>query len=54
MKQQTLAKQVGFEKFGRKSKCELFLEEMDRIVPGPAWLNLSNRTIPRGNEVVRL
>lgn len=33
MRQITLASQVGFEKYGRKSKRELFLETMGNIVP---------------------
>ena len=33
MKQQSLASQASFEKYGRKSRREVFLEEMDRIVP---------------------
>ena len=37
MRQQTLASQVGFEKYGRKSRRELFLDEMERTVP---WARL--------------
>jgi len=33
MKQQSLASQVVFEKYGRKSRRELFLDEMDQVVP---------------------
>src|SRR6202049_2218413 len=33
MKQQSLASQAVFEKYGRKSRRELFLEEMEGIVP---------------------
>src|SRR5216683_3023648 len=33
MRQQTLAAQTGFEKYGRKSKRERFLEEMEQVVP---------------------
>src|SRR6266850_1185124 len=33
MKQQSLASQGVFEKYGRKSRRELFLEEMERVVP---------------------
>src|SRR5258708_3214769 len=36
MKQQSLASQAVFEKYGRKSRRELFLEEMERIVPWSA------------------
>ena len=38
MRQQTLASQVGFEKYGRKSRRELFLDEMERVVP---WAELA-------------
>jgi IS5 family transposase len=37
MKQQTLASQASFEKYGRKSRRELFLDEMDLVVP---WAEL--------------
>ena len=37
MRQQTLAAQTGFEKYGRKSKRERFLDEMEQIVP---WVEL--------------
>src|SRR6266446_1961739 len=37
MKQQSLASQGVFEKYGRKSRRELFLEEMERVVP---WSDL--------------
>ena len=33
MLQQTFASQVGFEKYGRKSRRELFLDEMNQVVP---------------------
>jgi IS5 family transposase len=33
MKQRSLASQVVFEKYGRKSRRELFLDEMEKIVP---------------------
>jgi hypothetical protein len=35
MRQQTLASQASFEKYGRKSRRELFLDEMERVVPWP-------------------
>jgi IS5 family transposase len=38
MKQQSLASQAAFEKYGRKSRRELFLDEMEQIVP---WTELS-------------
>ena len=33
MKQQTFASQSSFEKYGRKSRRELFLDEMEAVVP---------------------
>src|ERR1700742_5065161 len=36
MKQQGRASQGVFEKYGRKSRRELFLEEMERVVPWSA------------------
>ena len=36
MRQQTLAAQTGFEKYGRKTKRERFLDEMEQIVPWAA------------------
>jgi IS5 family transposase len=40
MKQQSLASQGVFEKYGRKSRRELFLEEMERVVPWSALESL--------------
>jgi hypothetical protein len=48
MKQQTLAMQRGFKKFGRKSKREVFLEEMDRIVPWSGLVELIEPHYPKG------
>ena len=50
MKQQTLAMQSGFEKFGRKSKRELFLEEMGELVPWAALVALIAPHYPRGKN----
>jgi CRP-like cAMP-binding protein len=36
MKQQSLASQSVYEKYGRKSRRELFLDEMEQIVPWTA------------------
>ena len=36
MKQQSLASQGVFEKYGRKSRREVFLDEMEQIVPWSA------------------
>ena len=35
MRQVTLASQASFEKYGRKSRRELFLDEMEQVVPWP-------------------
>jgi IS5 family transposase len=40
MKQQSLASQAVFEKYGRKSRRELFLDEMERVVPWSALESL--------------
>jgi transposase, IS5 family len=50
MKQQTLVMQGGFEKFSRKSKRELFLEEMDKLVPWAALVELTAPHYPKGNN----
>lgn len=41
MRQQTPASQASFEKYGRKSRRELFLDEMERIVPWSELLALA-------------
>jgi hypothetical protein len=33
MKQQSLAMANGFERFGKKTRRTLFLEEMEKVVP---------------------
>ena len=48
MRQQTLAMQSGFEKFARKSRRELFLEEMDKIVPWGGLVALVEPHYPKG------
>jgi IS5 family transposase len=50
MRQQTLAMQSGFEKFGRKSRRELFLEEMDKIVPWSGLVGLIQPHYPKGEN----
>ena len=40
IKQQSLASQGVFEKYGRKSRRELFLDEMERVVPWSAMESL--------------
>ena len=43
MKQQSLASQAAFEKYGRKSRRELFLDEMEQVVP---WSGLQSLVEP--------
>jgi transposase, IS5 family len=43
MRQQTLASQASFEKYGRKSRRELFLDEMEQVVP---WGELESLVKP--------
>jgi len=43
VRQQTLAAQTGFEKYGRKTKRERFLEEMEQVVP---WAELQGLVEP--------
>ncbi len=50
MRQQTLAMQSGFEKFARKSRRELFLEEMDKIVPWRGLVALVSPYYPKGEN----
>jgi len=40
MNQRTFASQAEFQKYGRKSRRELFLDEMERIVPWSVLLAL--------------
>ena len=42
MRQQTLGSQVSFEKFGRKSRHEMFLDEMEQVVPWAALAALGS------------
>src|SRR3984893_17491900 len=44
MRQQSLASQESFEKYGRKSRRELFLDEMNQVVP---WAELEALVEPR-------
>ncbi len=50
MRQQTLAMQSGFERFGRKSRRELFLEEMDKVVPWSGLVALIQPYYPNGDN----
>jgi len=43
MKQATFASQGAFEKCGRKSRRELFTDEMEKVVP---WLELESLVRP--------
>jgi IS5 family transposase len=43
MKQQSLSSQAAFEKYGRKSRRELFLDEMEQVVP---WSGLESLVRP--------
>jgi len=48
--QQTLASQGSFEKFGRKSKRELFLEQMNQVVPWAELLALAEPYYPKAGN----
>src|SRR5277367_6437591 len=58
--QRTLASQLSFEKYGRKSKRELFLDEMNMVVPWTELLSLvephyakaGNGRQPVGSEIM--
>jgi IS5 family transposase len=60
MKQQSLAAQGVFEKYGRKSRGELFLDEMEQIVPwsaleglvGPHYAKAGNGRQPVGVSIM--
>jgi IS5 family transposase len=48
--QQTLASQSSFEKHGRKSKRELFLDQMNQVVPWSALLALVEPFYPKAGN----
>ena len=50
MRQQTLAAQASFEKYGRKSKREQFLDEMEQIVPWAELQDLVQAHYPKGEN----
>ena len=50
MKQQTLAAQNGFERYGKKTRREQFLEEMDRVVPWAELEELIRPHYPKGEN----
>jgi len=50
MRQQTLASQGSFDKFGRKGKRELFLDQMEQVVPWPELLALVEPHYPKAGK----
>ncbi len=50
MRQQTLASQGSFEKFGRKGKRELFLDQMEQVVPWSELLALVEPYYPKAGN----
>ena len=50
MRQQTLASQAGFERYGRKTRREQFLEEMEQVVPWPELEELVRPYYPKGEN----
>jgi IS5 family transposase len=50
MRQQTLASQASFEKFGRKGKRDLFLDQMEQVVPWSELLALVEPHYPKAGN----
>ncbi|MGA7885603.1 MAG: IS5 family transposase [Acidobacteriaceae bacterium] len=50
MRQQTLAAQNGFERYGKKTRREQFLEEMERVVPWAELEELVRLYYPKGEN----
>jgi IS5 family transposase len=50
MKQRTLAMATGFERFGKKTKRALFLEEMEQVVPWARLCRLIEPHYPKGSN----
>jgi IS5 family transposase len=50
MRQQTLASQASFEQYGRKGKRELFLDQMEQVVPWPELLALIEPHYPKAGN----
>jgi IS5 family transposase len=50
VKQQTLAGQSGFERYGKKTRWEQFLEEMDQVVPWSELEALVRPHYPKGEN----
>ena len=48
--QQTFASQASFEKHGRKSKLELFLDQMEQVVPWSELLALVEPHYPKAGN----
>ncbi|HUD54806.1 MAG TPA: IS5/IS1182 family transposase, partial [Terracidiphilus sp.] len=48
--QQTLASQASFAKYGRKSKRELFLDQMKQVVPWSELLALVEPFYPKAGN----
>lgn len=50
MRQQSLAAQSGFERYGKKTRREQFLEEMERVVPWAELEALVQPYYPKGEN----
>jgi IS5 family transposase len=50
VRQQTLAAQSGFERYGKKTRREQFLEEMDKVVPWAKLAALVGPHYPKGEN----
>jgi IS5 family transposase len=50
MKQQTLAMASGFERYGKKTRRALFLEEMEQVVPWAELCALIEPTVRQGGQ----
>lgn len=50
MRQQSLAAQSGFERYGNKTRREQFLEEMERVVPWAELEALIRPHYPKGEN----
>jgi len=50
VRQQTLAAQASFEKYGRKSKREQFLDQMEQVVPWAGLQALIEPHYPKGEN----
>ena len=52
MRQQTLA-EASFEKYRKTMRREIFLAEMEKVVPGSEWCSLIEPVYPKGDGVGR-